>query len=162
MPVEPMTEMVGASAPVALNEALVDEPAAELVVKEVQPQRRSSGPRHDADSIRHYFETSEFPYKSRMSNTLYMEQMGKLQIELLKAQSWVKESGQKIVILFEGRDGAGKGGTIKRFMEHLNPRGARVVALEKPTERERTLWYFQRYLQHLPAAGEMVMFDRSW
>ncbi len=124
--------------------------------------RRPSVSRHDADSIRRAFETGEFPYKSRMGNSVYLEQMGKLQIELLKAQSWVKETGQKIVVLFEGRDGAGKGGTIKRYMEHLNPRGAKVVALEKPTERERTLWYFQRYLQHLPAAGEIVFFDRSW
>jgi polyphosphate kinase 2 len=88
--------------------------------------------------------------------------MGKLQAELLKAQAWVKASGQKIVVLFEGRDAAGKGGTIKRFMEHLNPRGARVVALDKPTEREKSLWYFQRYVEHLPGGGEMVFFDRSW
>jgi polyphosphate kinase 2 len=86
----------------------------------------------------------------------------KPQIELLKVQNWVKETGQRLVILFEGRDAAGKGGTIKRFMEHLNPRGARVVALEKPTEAERGQWYFQRYVQHLPTAGEIVFFDRSW
>ena len=85
-----------------------------------------------------------------------------LQAELLKAQNWVKETGEKIVVLFEGRDAAGKGGTIKRFMEHLNPRGARIVALEKPNERERTQWYFQRYIAHLPSAGEIVFFDRSW
>ena len=77
-------------------------------------------------------------------------------------QSWVKESGQRVVGLFEGRDAAGKGGTIKRYMEHLNPRGARVVALEKPTETERGQWYFQRYIQNLPTAGEIVFFDRSW
>ena len=88
--------------------------------------------------------------------------MQPLQVELLKAQNWVKETGQRIVVLFEGRDAAGKGGTIKRFMEHLNPRAARVVALEKPSERERTQWYFQRYVEHLPAAGEIVFFDRSW
>ncbi len=85
-----------------------------------------------------------------------------LQIELLKAQRWVRESGAKVLALFEGRDAAGKGGAIKRFMEHLNPRGARVVALDRPTERERGQWYFQRYIQHLPAAGEIVLFDRSW
>ena len=85
-----------------------------------------------------------------------------LQIELLKLQNWIKDTGERLVILFEGRDAAGKGGTIKRFMEHLNPRGARVVALEKPSERERTQWYFQRYVAHLPAAGEIVLFDRSW
>ena len=87
---------------------------------------------------------------------------GLLQIELLKLQKWSQKNGARHVILFEGRDAAGKGGTIKRFMEHLNPRGARVVALEKPTDREHTQWYFQRYVNHLPAAGEMVFFDRSW
>ena len=85
-----------------------------------------------------------------------------LQIELLKVQSWVKDSGQRIVSSFEGRDAAGKGGTIKRFMEHLNPRGARIVALEKPTDAEKGQWYFQRYVQHLPTAGEIVLMDRSW
>ncbi|NQX11299.1 polyphosphate kinase 2 [Microbacteriaceae bacterium VKM Ac-2855] len=85
-----------------------------------------------------------------------------LQIELLKLQNWIKKNGRRLVIVFEGRDAAGKGGTIKRFTEHLNPRGARVVALEKPSERESTQWYFQRYVQHLPAAGEIVLFDRSW
>src|SRR5260370_538013 len=87
---------------------------------------------------------------------------GPVQIELVKLQNWVKSSGQKIVIIFEGRDAAGKGGTIKRFTEHLNPRGATVVALAKPSEREQTQWYLQRYVPHLPAAGEIVMFDRSW
>jgi polyphosphate kinase 2 len=85
-----------------------------------------------------------------------------LQIELLKMQNWVKTSGERVVILFEGRDAAGKGGTIKRFMEHLNPRGAHVVALAKPSEKERGQWYFQRYVEHLPTAGEIVLFDRSW
>ena len=85
-----------------------------------------------------------------------------LQIELLKMQGWVKETGQRIVMVFEGRDAAGKGGTIKRFMEHMNPRGARVIALEKPSEREAGQWYFQRYIRHLPTKGEIVMFDRSW
>jgi len=118
--------------------------------------------RHNPEAIRHAFETGEYPYKTGMRNALYLDHMVKLQTELLKAQNWVKETGQKIVILFEGRDAAGKGGTIKRFMEHLNPRGARVVALEKPTDRERTLWYFQRYIEHLPAGGEIVLFDRSW
>jgi polyphosphate kinase 2 len=85
-----------------------------------------------------------------------------LQIELLKLQEWIKSSGERLVVVFEGRDAAGKGGTIKRFMEHLNPRGARVVALSKPNERERGQWYFQRYVEHLPSSGEMVLFDRSW
>jgi polyphosphate kinase len=118
--------------------------------------------RQNPEAIRHAFETGAYPYKARLAESKYLESMGQLQVELLKAQSWIKETGQKVVVLFEGRDAAGKGGTIKRFMEHLNPRGAKIVALEKPTERERTLWYFQRYLEHLPAGGEMVFFDRSW
>ena len=103
-----------------------------------------------------------YPYKNRMSRKNYEAQKYELQVELLKLQKWVKDSGQKIVIIFEGRDAAGKGGTIKRFMEHLNPRGAKVVALEKPTEQEAGQWYFQRYVQHLPTNGEIVLFDRSW
>ncbi|MFV0678938.1 polyphosphate kinase 2 [Ottowia sp.] len=103
-----------------------------------------------------------YPYKNLLRRAVYEKEKFKLQVELLKLQSWVKETGQRVVILFEGRDAAGKGGTIKRFMEHLNPRGARVVALEKPTETERGQWYFQRYVEHLPTAGEIVLFDRSW
>ncbi len=103
-----------------------------------------------------------YPYKNLLSRKSYERQKYRLQVELLKFQSWVKETGQKVVILFEGRDAAGKGGTIKRLMEHLNPRGARVVALEKPSEAELGQWYFQRYVQHLPTAGEVVLFDRSW
>ena len=103
-----------------------------------------------------------YPYPERLSRDEYERAKRQLQIELLKLQTWVKESGARVLILFEGRDAAGKGGTIKRFMEHLNPRGARVIALEKPSERERTQWYFQRYVEHLPAAGEIVLFDRSW
>ncbi|WP_298461642.1 polyphosphate kinase 2 [uncultured Cellulomonas sp.] len=103
-----------------------------------------------------------YPYPDRMTRREYDVVKRTLQIELLKLQNWVKTSGERLVILFEGRDAAGKGGTIKRFTEHLNPRGARTVALEKPSEREGTQWYFQRYLAHLPAAGEIVMFDRSW
>jgi len=104
----------------------------------------------------------DYPYDHRMSRDEYDHTKRLLQIELLKLQSWVKETGQRIVVLFEGRDAAGKGGTIKRFTEHLNPRGSRVIALEKPSERESTQWYFQRYIAHLPAAGEIVLFDRSW
>lgn len=103
-----------------------------------------------------------YPYKNKMLRKNYEKQKYKLQVELLKFQAWVKETGQKVVILFEGRDAAGKGGTIKRFMEHLNPRGATVVALEKPTDVEKGQWYFQRYVGHLPTAGEIVMMDRSW
>ncbi len=103
-----------------------------------------------------------YPYRNLMSRKSYEKQKYRLQVELLKLQAWVKETGQRIVILFEGRDAAGKGGTIKRFMEHLNPRGARVVALEKPSDIERGQWYFQRYISHLPTRGEIVLFDRSW
>src|SRR5690606_22182527 len=102
------------------------------------------------------------PYGERLSRAQYEREKQSLQIELLKLQNCVRESGTKIVVLFEGRDAAGKGGTIKRFMEHLNPRGARVVALGVPTEDERRQWYFQRYVAHLPTAGEIVLFDRSW
>jgi len=104
----------------------------------------------------------EYPYDQRMPRAEYDREKRLLQIELLKLQNWCKETGERLVILFEGRDAAGKGGTIKRFMEHLNPRGASVVALEKPNERESTQWYFQRYIKHLPAAGEIMLFDRSW
>jgi polyphosphate kinase len=104
----------------------------------------------------------DYPYEERMSRECYDRAKRLLQIELVKLQNWVKDTGQRIVIIFEGRDAAGKGGTIKRFTEHLNPRGARVVALEKPSEREKTQWYFQRYVTHLPSAGEIVLFDRSW
>ncbi|MDR2990799.1 MAG: polyphosphate kinase 2 [Burkholderiaceae bacterium] len=103
-----------------------------------------------------------YPYKNLLRRTTYEHEKFKLQVELLKLQAWVKETGQRLVILFEGRDAAGKGGTIKRFMEHLNPRGARVVALEKPSPTEQGQWYFQRYVNHLPTRGEIVLFDRSW
>jgi polyphosphate kinase len=103
-----------------------------------------------------------YPYRNLMRRSSYEKEKFRLQVELLKLQAWVKETGQRVVILFEGRDAAGKGGAIKRFMEHLNPRGARVVALEKPSENERGQWYFQRYVQHLPTRGEIVLFDRSW
>lgn len=103
-----------------------------------------------------------YPYDERMSREEYDETKYLLQVELLKFQRWAADSGTKHVLLFEGRDAAGKGGTIKRFMEHLNPRYARTVALGKPSDREQGQWYFQRYVQHLPTDGEMVLFDRSW
>lgn len=107
-------------------------------------------------------ESRPYPYPEKISRAEYEQEKRLLQIELLKLQKWIKDKGERVVILFEGRDAAGKGGSIKRMMEHLNPRGARVVALEKPNERESTQWYFQRYITHLPAAGEIVLFDRSW
>ncbi|MGX7677267.1 polyphosphate kinase 2 [Jatrophihabitans sp. DSM 45814] len=116
----------------------------------------------DADGVPVETWREGFPYAERMSRKEYEASKRTLQIELLKLQSWVKNTGQKVVLIFEGRDAAGKGGTIKRFTEHLNPRGARVVALEKPTDREESQWYFQRYVGHLPAGGEIVLFDRSW
>lgn len=103
-----------------------------------------------------------YPYTRKLRRAVYEERKRSLQIELLKFQHWVQSTGQRVVLVFEGRDAAGKGGTIKRFTEHLNPRGSRVVALAKPTERESTQWYFQRYVAHLPSAGEIVFFDRSW
>lgn len=116
----------------------------------------------DKDQIRRAFEAGEYPYDKKLSRRAYENQKAKLQAELLKVQHWAQETGQKFVMLFEGRDAAGKGGTIKRFTEHLNPRSARVVALNKPTEEEKGQWYFQRYINHLPTEGEIVLYDRSW
>jgi len=104
----------------------------------------------------------DYPYSERLPRPEYEHRKRLLQIELIKLQTWVQETGQRLIIVFEGRDAAGKGGTIKRFMEHLNPRVARAVALTKPTEREQSQWYLQRYVPHLPAGGEIVLFDRSW
>jgi len=103
-----------------------------------------------------------YPYAEKLKRGEYEWTKRELQIELLKLQKWIQDTGQKVAIVFEGRDAAGKGGAIKRFTEHLNPRGARVVALPIPTDREKTQWYFQRYVAHLPAAGEIVLWDRSW
>ena len=118
--------------------------------------------RHSPEQIKDLFRNGTYPYKTKIRKSAYERHKEELQVELLKVQSWVKETGQRIVVLFEGRDAAGKGGTIKRFMEHLNPRAARTVALEKPTDLEGGQWYFQRYVKHLPTEGEMVFFDRSW
>jgi polyphosphate kinase 2 len=137
-------------------------PADASAAQQVSPAHEIALLRNDRAAIRRFFETGEYPYKTKVRTKEYEEHKAELQIELLKVQEWVKNTKQKIVILFEGRDGAGKGGTIKRYMEHLNPRGARVVALEKPTELERGQWYFQRYITQLPSGGEIVLFDRSW
>jgi polyphosphate kinase 2 len=120
------------------------------------PQRQTS------DELAPGWKRGGYPYKFKMLRKDYETDKFLLQAELLKFQTWIKETGARVVILFEGRDAAGKGGTIKRFMEHLNPRGARVVALEKPNDVERGQWYFQRYAAHLPTKGEIVLFDRSW
>jgi len=127
-----------------------------------QQARARQAPVSPDDELADDWRAGGYPYKNLMARKNYERQKYRLQVELLKLQAWVKETGQKVVVLFEGRDAAGKGGTIKRFMEHLNPRGARVVALEKPSELERGQWYFQRYVEHLPTAGEILLFDRSW
>ena len=127
-----------------------------------EPGRRQRRPARDPEAIRRAFETGAYPYATRLTEKEYVARIMPLQVELLKAQSWIRAANERVTVLFEGRDAAGKGGTIKRFMEHLNPRGARVVALEKPSEIERGQWYFQRYTQHLPTRGEIVLFDRSW
>ena len=118
--------------------------------------------RKDPKAIGKLFKEGTYPYTDRIARRAYESEKKKLQIELLKVQNWVKLTGQKIVVIFEGRDAAGKGGTIKRFMEHLNPRAAKVVALEKPTPHELGQWYFQRYVVHLPTRGEILFLDRSW
>ena len=108
------------------------------------------------------FEQGEYPYAEKLGRREYEDEKAALQVELLKVQHWLQDTGQKTVMLFEGRDAAGKGGTIKRFAEHLNPRSARVVALNKPTDMEKGQWFFQRYIKHLPTSGEIVLYDRSW
>ena len=117
---------------------------------------------NDADAIRRAFEREAYPYGTRLPGSAYQAGVLPLHIELLKLQDWVRNSGEKVVVLFEGRDAAGKSGTIRRLMEHLNPRGARVVALGQPSDWEGMQWYFQRYVQQLPRPGEIVFFDRSW
>ncbi len=119
---------------------------------------RNAIKRGDKDDILSH----SYPHSERMGRKGYEKELEALQIELVKLQAWAKDSGARIAMIFEGRDAAGKGGTIKRFREYLNPRGARVVALSKPTEAEQSQWYFQRYISHLPASGEIVFFDRSW
>ena len=118
--------------------------------------------RPSPEEIRGAFESGRYPYKRKMARRTYEAEKARLQAELLKVQLWAQETGQKFAMVFEGRDAAGKGGTIKRFTEHLNPRSARVVALNKPTDEERGQWYFQRYINHLPTNGEIVLYDRSW
>lgn len=134
-----------------------------LILEQLQKNLKNEEDKTNPDEILSKdWRQGGYPYLNLMSRKNYEKQKYDLQVELLKLQSWVKETGNRVIILFEGRDAAGKGGAIKRFMEHLNPRGARVVALEKPTEEERGQWYFQRYVKHLPSKGEIVLFDRSW
>jgi polyphosphate kinase 2 len=135
---------------------------APLEVNDPQEYLRGDKPLPLQESLQISYEKGLYPYPERMSVAEYTAEKEKLQTELLKLQNWVKQTGERILTLFEGRDAAGKGGTIKRFMEHLNPRTAHVVALEKPTRTEAGQWYFQRYITHLPTRGEMVFMDRSW
>lgn len=145
------------------NPADRKEILAGLLKDEVKSQKKNKEEEINPDEeLSENWSKGGYPYRNHLRRKVYERQKFQLQVELLKMQSWVKETGSKVVIIFEGRDAAGKGGTIKRFMEHLNPRGARVVALEKPTPTEQGQWYFQRYVQHLPTAGEIVLFDRSW
>ena len=142
---------------------LTAEQPTPMEVKTEDPQAYNQIPPESLlDKSPNNFVASNYPYDKKMTRKDYESQKRLLQIELLKLQRWLKDEGERVIIIFEGRDAAGKGGAIKRMMEHLNPRGAHVVALEKPSDRERSQWYFQRYIQHLPAAGEIVLFDRSW
>ncbi len=147
-PAETAARPTGAEAPAPKAPVAKPAPAAQTEAK--APAKLSP------DQIRNLFETGKYPYSHKISTKEYEQRKRLLQIELLKVQEWVKTQDEKIVVIFEGRDAAGKGGTIKRFMEHLNPRAARTVALEKPTETELGQWYFQRYVKHLPSSGEMV------
>ncbi|SIN63627.1 polyphosphate kinase 2, PA0141 family [Parasphingorhabdus marina DSM 22363] len=131
-------------------------------VVDLEKDKPARFPKVTKDLIRETFEQGKYPYDKKMSKREYENKKAKLQAELLKVQLWAQERGEKFILLFEGRDAAGKGGTIKRFTEHLNPRSARVVALPKPTEKQKGQWFFQRYVEHLPTAGEIVLYDRSW
>lgn len=119
-------------------------------------------PQINRDIVDMAFKSGNYPYDKKLKTKKYERELELLQIELLKLQAWVRETGTRVIMIFEGRDAAGKGGTIKRIMEHLNPRHAHVVALSKPTDREQGEWYFQRYISHFPTAGDMTLFDRSW
>ena len=149
-------------------DAMADAPPpdAPIVVEQLpadspRPSRRRATP-PTREMVREAFESGKYPYGRKLSRKLYEAEKAQLQAELLKLQLWAQETGERFVLLFEGRDAAGKGGTIKRFTEHLNPRSARVVALNKPTEEEKGQWFFQRYIKGLPTSGEMVFYDRSW
>lgn len=138
-----------------------DQKALLKALSKLDGSKKESKPNPDEELSKDW-KDGGYPYANLLRRSVYEKEKFRLQVELLKLQAWVKETGQRVLIIFEGRDAAGKGGSIKRFMEHLNPRGARVVALEKPSPTEQGQWYFQRYVQHLPTAGEIVLFDRSW
>lgn len=153
----------------AMHEVLLNERPADrvkilkLLLEEARLHLKlEEGENPDENELVEDYENAPYPYKREMNKKRYEKELYRLQVELIKLQDWVKEKGKKVVILFEGRDAAGKGGTIQRFMEHLNPRGASIVALPKPTAPEKGQWYFQRYVAHLPSPGEIRLFDRSW
>jgi polyphosphate kinase 2 len=159
---KPNPVVAGKALRAILKGASPDDVAAIRRMLEADEEMLARPARSPDDELSEDWRNGAYPYKNLMLRKNYEKEKYKLQVELLKFQAWVKETRQRVVILFEGRDAAGKGGTIKRFMEHLNPRGARVVALDKPSEIERGQWYFQRYVNELPTAGEIVLFDRSW
>lgn len=149
---------MGAKHAMATEEIHKAETLAEIIHQERRKEIKDPVKEQRKESLKE----ERLPIWVKKSVLEYEEELKKLQIELLKLQNHVKDKGLKVLMIFEGRDAAGKGGTIKRITEHLNPRGARIVALDKPSDVEKTQWYFQRYAQHLPSAGEMVFFDRSW
>jgi polyphosphate kinase len=136
--------------------------AEEISKKDKKKAKKSRKAQLAGPELNAFYRTAEHGNAAKLSSKSYEDALAHLQVELVKMQYWAKHTGTRIVILFEGRDAAGKGGTIKRITEPLNPRGCRVVALGTPSDREKTEWYFQRYVNHLPAAGEIVCFDRSW
>lgn len=142
--------------------ARVEIAEAQTIEEVIHPDRRKTPTENELERIKYPKKEERLPVWIKKSVLDYESQLKELQIELLKLQNHIKDNGLKVLMIFEGRDAAGKGGTIKRITEHLNPRGARVVALDKPSDVEKTQWYFQRYVQHLPSAGEIVLFDRSW
>ncbi|MQQ08890.1 polyphosphate kinase 2 [Epibacterium sp. SM1979] len=144
------------------NSEPTPQPAPQISEDAPAPAQKPRPAAPSAEAVRKAFESGKYPYRRKLARRTYEAEKAKLQAELLKVQLWAQETGERFVLLFEGRDAAGKGGTIKRFMEHLNPRQARVVALNKPTWEEKGQWYYQRYIQELPTVGEMVFYDRSW
>ena len=148
----------------AVNQTVAPAAGAQTKFEEAIPNAEPiQDPTHiGAENRIRYFRENLYPYAQRMKRKEYEALKLPLQVELVKLQNWMREVGERLIILFEGRDAAGKGGTIRRFMEHWNPRQARVVALDKPSDVERGQWYFQRYVRHFPSAGEIVLFDRSW
>ncbi len=154
-----MTTRTSAAKSQAPKAAASARSTAAMAERDAEPEVKATDKVAD---LRKAFENGEYPYQDKLKKKPYEEEKAKLQAELLKVQHWAQETGEKFVLIFEGRDAAGKGGTIKRFTEHLNPRQARVVALNKPTWEEKGQWFFQRYIEHLPTVGEMVFYDRSW